>query len=258
MHLNLHTHTPRCNHANGTEREYIERAIQAGFHTLGFSDHAPMPFEGDYYSNFRMKLDQTEDYVNTLLALREEYKNDIRLLIGFEAEYYPAVFGRLIDFIIPYPVDYLILGQHFLLNEQNAPYSGAETQDENLLRLYVDQTCEAMRTDRYTYFAHPDLIRYTGDEEIYRRHILRLCETAKEMDVPLEINLLGVWNNRHYPDERFFRIAAEVGNKVVFGVDAHQPERIGEADVLARAQEFSARCGVTPTEDIVIRSPFRR
>ena len=48
MRMNLHTHTPRCHHATGSEREYIERAIAAGLQTLGFSDHAPMPFWGDY------------------------------------------------------------------------------------------------------------------------------------------------------------------------------------------------------------------
>lgn len=256
MHLNLHTHTPRCRHARGTEREYIENAIRHGFHTLGFSDHSPMPFEPGYSSGFRMEVEETGEYVRTLLALREEYKNDIRILIGFEAEYYPDYFRRLIDLISAYPIDYLILGQHFLYNEQGAPYSGGSTEDENILRQYVDQTAEALRTGCYTYFAHPDLIAYNGSEEIYRRHILRLCENAKSLDIPLEINLLGVWDKRHYPSERFFRIAAEVGNKVVLGVDAHQPERIIEPDVLNRAQDFAARCGVVLTEDIAIRNPF--
>ena len=46
----LHTHTFRCGHASGTEREYIENAIAAGFDTLGFSDHAPYVFRDGYYS----------------------------------------------------------------------------------------------------------------------------------------------------------------------------------------------------------------
>ena len=28
---NFHTHTTRCKHATGTEREYVEKAIEAGF-----------------------------------------------------------------------------------------------------------------------------------------------------------------------------------------------------------------------------------
>lgn len=254
---NYHTHTPRCNHAEGGEREYVERAIQAGLKTLGFSDHTPMPFDGDYYSNFRMRPEELEGYVNTLLALREEYKNDIDIRIGLEVEYYPRYFDRLIDLLAPYPIDYLLLGQHFIENEHNAPYSGARTEDEDILRRYVDQTSEAMRTGMFTYFAHPDLCDYVGDEEIYRFHMKRLCETAKECRVPLEINLLGVWNGRRYPCDRFFRIAGEVGCDVVLGVDAHQPERILEEDVLERALAMAKRCGVRLTDHIELRKPVR-
>ena len=39
MFSNLHTHTTRCRHAFGTEREYIEAAITQGIRVLGFSDH---------------------------------------------------------------------------------------------------------------------------------------------------------------------------------------------------------------------------
>ena len=31
---NYHTHTPRCRHATGTEREYIEAAIAAGIRKM--------------------------------------------------------------------------------------------------------------------------------------------------------------------------------------------------------------------------------
>ena len=41
MRANYHTHTPRCRHAVGSEREYIEQAIEAGMEILGFSDHTP-------------------------------------------------------------------------------------------------------------------------------------------------------------------------------------------------------------------------
>ena len=44
MTANYHTHTWRCLHASGTERQYVERAIEGGLAVLGFSDHAPMPY----------------------------------------------------------------------------------------------------------------------------------------------------------------------------------------------------------------------
>ena len=42
MIANYHTHTPRCHHAKGTEREYVENAIRAGIKRFGFADHSPI------------------------------------------------------------------------------------------------------------------------------------------------------------------------------------------------------------------------
>lgn len=41
MLANYHTHTFRCRHALGEDREYIEHAIDGGLKVLGFSDHCP-------------------------------------------------------------------------------------------------------------------------------------------------------------------------------------------------------------------------
>ena len=71
MKYNYHTHTWRCGHAMGTEREYVETAIREGFQELGFSDHAPymFPKETGHYSTFRMPVAETEGYVDTVNAL---------------------------------------------------------------------------------------------------------------------------------------------------------------------------------------------
>ena len=43
MFANYHTHTARCRHAAGADREYVRSAIDSGVKILGFSDHAPFP-----------------------------------------------------------------------------------------------------------------------------------------------------------------------------------------------------------------------
>ena len=79
MLFNYHTHTKRCNHATGEEREYIETAIQGGLKSLGFSDHAPYIFPDGHQSFFRMKQDQLHEYAETVRALAKEYEKDIRV-----------------------------------------------------------------------------------------------------------------------------------------------------------------------------------
>ena len=100
MRFNYHTHTTRCQHAKGTEREYVEAAIRGGYKILGFSDHTPYPFLDGHRSGMRMALEETKNYFETLLSLKEEYKDRIEIHIGFEAEYDPEGFHRLKAFLM--------------------------------------------------------------------------------------------------------------------------------------------------------------
>ena len=89
---NYHTHTYRCQHAYGSEREYIEAAIRMGIAELGFSDHVPCPFKDGYVSGIRMTMEQAPEYVYAIRELGKEYASDIKLYVGFEAEYIPEFF----------------------------------------------------------------------------------------------------------------------------------------------------------------------
>ena len=184
MTANYHTHTYRCHHASmEDERAYVEAAIEAGYTELGFADHSPMPLPAGVDEsecmrsvNVRMTMEETEGYIERLLSLREEYKKDIKLHIGFEAEYYPAVFDRFIDFISDYPIDYLIMGQHWMNNEYDGPYFGSPTDNPEILRAYVDQVIEGLSSGKFSYLAHPDLPNFSGDEEAYKKEMRRLIE----------------------------------------------------------------------------------
>ncbi len=256
MIANYHNHTFRCHHATGTEREYIERALAAGFTEIGFSDHTPMPFEGDYYSNFRMRFDALRDYCDTLSALKEEYKDRIIVHIGLEAEYYPRLFPTLIERLRDYPISYLILGQHFIENEFDGVYSGEATSDLRVLTRYVDQVIDGMETGCFSYVAHPDLLHYTGDSAILRCEMVRLAHRAKELDIPLEVNFLGIWNERHYPSKAFFEALGEVKPKVIFGCDAHSAETAVQDDTELRARVLLAERGITPIKTLPLRPIF--
>ena len=255
MTANYHTHTSRCHHATGTDRDYIEAAIARGIDTLGFSDHVPMPFADGHQSGYRIRIEELDDYVRSLEALREEYRGRINILIGFEAEYYPDVFEDMLALIGRYDYDYLIMGQHFLGNEAGEKPSGSATSDEARLARYVDQVIEGLGTGKYTYLAHPDIICYQGDDAIYEKHMRRLCEACLAMDIPLEINLLGLRTNRHYPHDRFFRIAAEVGNAVVLGCDAHTPQDMAIAENIKQGMDMAARHGLRVLDRLNLRDP---
>lgn len=254
MIANYHTHTPRCNHATGTESEYAQAALQAGLNTLGFSDHTPQRFPGDYYSTFRMRPEQLRDYASSVLAVRDQFRDRLEIRLGVEAEYYPALFGDIVRLLRDHGVEYMILGQHFLDNEMDAYYAMIPTAEDALLQKYCDQSIDAMHTGLFSYFAHPDLIRYEGDEEVYRKHIRRLCRASKECGMPLEINLLGVREGRHYPVKRFWEIAAEEGCAAILGADAHSPEALLNLQAVQKAEAMAKHYGLKLLDTLELRT----
>ena len=256
MYANYHTHTPRCRHAVGGEREYIERAIFGGLAVLGFSDHTPYDFETPGYdSGVRMEMEELPEYVSALRSLRAEYAGRITLHIGLEAEYYPKLFPKLLPALRREGIEYLILGQHFLGNEVGEPYCGLPTADSAMLDRYVGQSIEGLQTGCFSCFAHPDLIHYTGSAAEYARQMRRLCRAAKEADVPLELNLLGLREGRQYPAEAFWRLAAEEGNDVVLGADAHRPEHVFVPETEARARGLAEKLGLVIENTLTLRKP---
>ena len=226
MIANYHTHTHRCRHACGTETSYVENAIHRGLKIFGFSDHTPQYFPGDYYSFMRMYPHELEGYCNTVRNLQEQYRGTIEIPLGLEAEYYPATWAEMLSRAKDAGVEYLILGQHWLGNEQGEHGSGGATADEALLKRYCRQVMEGLSTGVFSYLAHPDLFRFVGDRDIYRRHMRELCRFTRQAEVPLEINLAGILCNKHYPSREFFALAAEEGCSVILGMDAHNPDHV--------------------------------
>ncbi len=227
---NYHTHTWRCQHAIGSEREYIETAIQMGIQKIGFSDHIPCPYTDGYVSHIRMTMEQANEYASCIRALQIEYKDQIEILLGFEAEYIPEFYDKQKKMAEQIGCDYMIMGQHFLKSENEGPYMGNITQDDTIIRDYVDSVIEGMGTGSYLYLAHPDLIHFRGMDSVYEWEMTRLCAAMKEMQIPLELNMLGMAVGKSYPTERFWKIVGEIGNDVILGIDAHCKENIADTD----------------------------
>ena len=256
MLANYHTHTRRCGHAAGEDRAYVETAIARGLKVLGFSDHVPMPFPDGHESNFRVPIRLLEDYVKSVLALRDEYKDQIDVRLGFEAEYYPDLFEGMLELLGPYPVDYLLLAQHFN-DSGEAVYNPSMARSPAALKRYVDMVIAGMETGRFSCVAHPDLICFEGSERVYQKEMVRLCARARELDIPLEINILGLRMGRCYPCDRFWPLVKEQGCRVVLGSDAHDPNDVAEPEQVRRAMAYAARFGLTPEREIPLKRPFQ-
>lgn len=252
MIANYHTHTKRCGHACGEDREYVEAAIAAGIKIMGFSEHTFYPT--GFKSGMRMDLSDADGYFSSIEKLRKEYKNDIDIYAGLEVEYFPEYFEKLLEFSKDYPVEYMILGQHFVPDEEHGAYMGAPFTDKSALDLYVNNVIEGIKSGRFIYVAHPDLPNYVAEdrEEVLGQAFERICRAAKEYNVPLEINMLGHTRKIQYPSNRFFKLAGKYKNDVIIGMDIHNPKHYSNPGAIEDCVELAGKYELNLLEKIDI------
>ena len=249
---NYHTHTWRCQHARGMEEDYVRRALEQGFGALGFSDHTPWPYRSGYVSGMRMRLQQFEGYRQTVLHLREKYAGRIELPLGMECEAFPEYFEWLRDFKARY-LDYILLGNHYDLTDEGGFYFGYCTRPDEVAR-YGKRTLAGLAARLYDCLAHPDLFLHTypAFDAQCRAVSVDLCQAARDLNIPLEYNLLGLARQKSeqgrgwlgYTRPEFWQIAAENGCTAIIGYDAHDPDFLCRRDLYDRASDELHRLGV--------------
>ena len=146
----------------------------------------------------------------------------------------------------------MIMGQHFLDSEEYGIYVGAPHSEPELLRRYTDQVTEGLKTGAFKYLAHPDVFNFTGDTAVYEKEMTRLCNELKKMNIPLEVNMLGLEDGRYYPSNRFFKLAKQTGNDVIIGCDAHRPTELSNTEMQKKAYDFAEKLGFDPLKEIII------
>lgn len=245
MKVNYHTHTTRCHHAIGSDEDYVRSAIEAGFDELGFSDHTPWRYGSDFVSHMRMKLDKFQDYKQSVLSLKEKYRDQISIKLGLEVEFFPQYMSWLRDFLKQEQLDYIIFGNHYYLTDEKRVYFGTACVDEQYLELYCRTCIEGMESGLYSYLCHPELFMraYPRFDHRCESVAYRICEAAKLLNIPLEYNLAGAAYNEinhvsEYPHPRFWEIAKEVGNTAIIGSDAHHFKDLANPHYWDKAQHY--------------------
>lgn len=232
--FNYHGHTKRCGHAEGEDEAYVIEAIKNGYKKIGFSDH--MPYKDGFVEANRMHDYELEDYVSSIKRLQEKYKDQIDIYIGLEFENYQEQMEEIKANRERF--DYMILGEHEVALFAPDFYTNFEDKDT---ALYGEMVVKAIHDGLPDYVAHPDLFMF-GKEEwndtcIEVTHAI--CKAAQAHRVPLELNLNGLKfgkckrgkETRYlYPYRKFWEIVSMYEIDVLFGLDAHSPEKYSDFD----------------------------
>ncbi|MCW9025948.1 MAG: histidinol-phosphatase, partial [Thiovulaceae bacterium] len=190
MIVDLHNHTTLCNHAEGTIEDYVKQAIRNNTQYFGFSDHAPMSFDPKY----RMDFSEMKTYENSVLDIKEKYKDKIEILLGYEVDYLE---GHMDETVLKADVDYLIGSVHFIdkWGFDNPEFIGKyeEKNIDEIWQKYFD-SIEAMANSKlFDIVGHLDLIKVF--KFLPKNPILSIAKNAlkaiKKADMVIELNAAG-------------------------------------------------------------------
>ncbi len=256
---NFHTHSTYCDGKN-SPREMVERALELGFTSLGFSGHACGPAPLDEFS---MTPAGTDAYKAELAALKAEYADRIKLFCGLELDLYSTTAPTGYDFTIA-SVHYIKKGEKYLAIDHSAA-----DEAENVDKFYggdFDAYCEdyyklvveSAKLLSPTFMGHIDLPMKYADIN-HRVESARYLEAAHaaiseicRMGIPFEINTGAIARQLRttpYPSEKLLRMIHDGGARILINSDCHRKEYLNcaydEAVALARKCGFDGHCIVT-------------
>jgi len=236
MRIDLHNHTTRCNHAEGTVDEYIQRAIELGIDIYGFSEHAPMDFDEKY----RLPFCDMQAYTNDILTAKEKYKKEIHILLGYEVDWLQ---GHMDERVLGADVDYLIGSVHFIdkWGFDNPEFIGGwKSKDiDEIWQAYFEATEAMAKSGKFDIVGHLDLIKVfkfmpKQDVRVLAKNVLR---AIKNSNMVMEINTAGLRKpiGEMYPSRALLEEAYDLAIPITFSSDAHAVEQIGAGYDLAIA-----------------------
>ncbi len=228
MIVDIHNHTPLCNHAKGSLEEYIKQAIINRTKYFGFSDHAPMEFDKKY----RMSFEQMSLYEQEVKALKQKYIKDITILLGYEVDFLDNYMDKR---VLNADVDHLIGSVHFLdgWGFDNPEFIGHyKAKDiDKIWQDYFEAISKMAKNGYFDIVGHIDLIKvfnYLPKKEI-KMVAKDAIKEIKKADMTIEINSAGLRKpcKEIYPGTEIMELISEFDIPITFASDAHNPQDVG-------------------------------
>jgi len=238
MKFDLHTHHDRCGHAEGKIRDYIEAGIRRGLQVIGISDHSPYfgRSEDQPFPGIAMAKSEFPNYIREVLALKEEYKDRIEVMLGVESDFFPEHAGTYRKIYEQYPFDYIIGSVHqvegvSIFNKNR----WKKLNDEQKIRVkdaYHDLIEQSARSGMFDVLGHIDAMNgyYPEFSDIPTHSLERVLKVIGECGLTIEVNTSGKtkYVGGWYPSDDILEKALHYGVQITLGSDAHIPERVGD------------------------------
>ncbi|KGR78016.1 histidinol-phosphatase HisJ [Ureibacillus manganicus] len=261
-----HTHTEFCPHGSGEEVElFIQKAIELGFTEYSITEHNPLPQsfmeqvsgEPEAISTGGMNAGDVETYLKKMQNLKEKYKSELKINVGFEIDYLPGFENWTMDFLREYgkQIDDSILSLHFQMGNggfRSIDFS-AEDYEDGLVKHYgsfqkvqekyfsdylnmVESDLGNFKPKRMghltlcqkfqTYFKNENTELSTESLMLVDQILTRIVEKGYELD----FNTAGLFKEycgETYPPSNVMQLIRKKGVPFVYGSDSHAIKDLG-------------------------------
>ena len=230
-----HTHTTFSDGQN-TPEEMVQAAIEQGAACIGISDHSYVPFDPGYC----MDPDKHKEYIATIAALKEQYKEKIDVQCGVEQD---------LDSETPTDdYDYVIGSVHYLnCKGDHVPVDLSPEILRNAAKKYFHGDFYSLAESYYSRVAkladkHPDIVGHfdlirkfnkRGDlfdpsNRRYRRAWKAAADRLIAAGCVFEINTSPLRRSQSepYPSMEIINYLKSRGAKFVLSSDAHRAEDV--------------------------------
>jgi histidinol-phosphatase (PHP family) len=228
-----HMHTPLCRHATGEPVEYAARALELGLTEIGFSDHSPMA--RDDFDNWRMRVDQLDEYVEQVRRAQEQFPA-LTIKLALEVDYLPGHEDWIRALAARHPWDYFIGSVHYVSDSWDVdnPAKLSEWKHRDAFEvwsLYFERLAMAAESGLFEIIGHADLpkkFRFYPERDVtplYERFI----RAAVKGGVAMELNTAGLRKDCReiYPAPKLVELARAHRVPITFASDAHAAEDVG-------------------------------
>jgi histidinol-phosphatase (PHP family) len=253
----LHTHTDFCD-GKGDVESFCQSAYEKGLVAIGFSAHAPIAKKTGLVTDWHLRDEDLDLYIDTVNAARQRWAGKLRVYLGLEIDYIKGLTSPADKDFQSLGLDYCIGSAHYVFPPMGGEPFTVDDSAENfarnmrryfaddgeaLVEAYWDAVEEMISLGGFDILGHLDLVvkNNTHGEYFdtrgarYRRRIARAAPLAAKSGAVVELNTGGLNRGKTtepYPSLELLRLLHAEGAPITINADAHRPEHLdGNYDV---------------------------
>lgn len=241
MWSNLHTHSTYCD-GTSSLAEIVNTAISKNMISLGFSSHAPLPFN----SPWCMKKENLTNYLHEINQLKKN-TSPLQIYNGLEVDYIP---GKISPDDFKNQLDYTIGSVHFVESfadgrgwEIDGTHASFNEGYEHIFKKdihavitrYYELIREVVTKNCPTIIGHLDKIKiqnkyhpyFDESESWYRKEVKHTIDVIRTSGAIVEVNTRGLYQKKSltpYPSPWILELICQQQIPITLSSDAHHPD----------------------------------